>query len=122
MENLICHYQLLLEGMRRLLTKNTTCIMLNNKFDGGAGGGGEMENRVTRLETMYELQQKTLTEIRDDLRSTRNELVGFERASRSDINQLEKRVIDKVEENHKWVVGLIISSIIVPLLIALVTK
>ncbi|CCK17719.1 hypothetical protein BN136_3729 [Cronobacter universalis NCTC 9529] len=34
----------------------------------------------------------------------------------------ERRLGDKIEENQKWLVGLIVSSIIVPLLIALITK
>ncbi|URR14348.1 hypothetical protein LT980_07080 [Citrobacter portucalensis] len=90
---------------------------------GGNGGGGEsMNNRVTRLETVYEQQQKTLMEIRDDLRSMRNDVISFERSSKGDSKELERRLIDKMDENHKWVMGLIISSIIVPLLVALLTK
>lgn len=94
---------------------------LFNHGDGGSGGGS-MDNRVTRLETVYEQQQKTLMEIRDDLRSMRNDVISFERSSRGDSKELERRLIDRIDENHKWVMGLIISSIIVPLLVALLTK
>lgn len=91
-------------------------------YGDGGGGSGSMDNRVTRLETVYEQQQKTLMEIRDDLRSMRNDVISFERSSRGDSKELERRLIDRMDENHKWVMGLIISSIIVPLLVALLTK
>lgn len=89
---------------------------------GSGGGGGSMNDRITRLESVYEQQQKTLAEIRDDLRGIRSDISGFERSSRTDKNELERRVIDKMEDNHKWVMSLIISSLIVPILIALLTK
>jgi len=35
---------------------------------------------------------------------------------------MEKRFIDKIDDNQKWLVGLLVSAILVPLFIALVTK
>ncbi|WNJ77787.1 hypothetical protein RJE46_14215 [Cedecea neteri] len=78
---------------------------------GGSGGGGDMNNRITRIEALLENHQQLAKDIRDDMRGIR-----------SDVQGLERRLIDRMEENHKWVVGLIISSILIPLFIALVTK
>ncbi|MFP9529093.1 hypothetical protein [Pectobacterium brasiliense] len=79
--------------------------------DGGDGGGLDMNNRMSKIEAVTEIQGKIISE-------TRNEMIGI----RGDIHGLERRIIDKMDENHKWVISLIISSILVPLLIALVTK
>lgn len=78
---------------------------------GGDGGGGNMNERLTRIETVAANQEKLIDDIRLDMRGIRD-----------DIHGLERRIVDKMDENHKWVIGLIISSILVPLLIALVTK
>lgn len=78
---------------------------------GGDGGGGDMSNRMTRIETIAANQEKLLDDMRQDVRGIRG-----------DIHGLERRIVDKMDENHKWVIGLIVSSILVPLFIALVTK
>ncbi len=39
-----------------------------------------------------------------------------------DIKSMENRIVDKMDENQKWLVGLLVSAILVPLFIALVTK
>ncbi|WP_130993767.1 hypothetical protein [Klebsiella variicola] len=70
-----------------------------------------MRERIVRVEPVLESHEKIMADIRADLRGIR-----------TDIQNIEKRVVDKMDENHKWLVGLIISSILVPLLIALVTK
>ncbi|EOX1642020.1 hypothetical protein [Escherichia coli] len=50
-------------------------------------------------------------------------------AIRGDMHGLERRIIDKIDENRykasenqKWIIVLLILSILIPLLIALVTK
>ncbi|HBQ7137044.1 hemolysin XhlA family protein [Klebsiella pneumoniae] len=40
----------------------------------------------------------------------------------ADIKSMENRIVDKMDENQKWLVGLLVSAILVPLFIALVTK
>ncbi|EMN3921296.1 hypothetical protein TUM17580_31830 [Citrobacter farmeri] len=77
----------------------------------GDGGGDDLAIRITKLEIIIENQQSLMKDIKEDMRGIR-----------SDIQVTERRLIDKIDENHKWVMGMIISSIIVPLLIALVTK
>lgn len=39
-----------------------------------------------------------------------------------DIKSMENRIVDKMDENQKWLIGLLVSAILVPLFIALVTK
>ncbi|EAC1992155.1 hypothetical protein M9O76_17560 [Escherichia coli] len=60
----------------------------------------------------------------------RNEMIAI----RGDMHGLERRIIDKIDENRdkgartkasenqKWIIGLLILSMLIPLLIALVTK
>lgn len=84
----------------------------------GNGGGSDMNSRMTRIETIAENQSKLISDIR-------NEMIAI----RGDMHGLERRIIDKMDENRdkasenqKWLIGLLISSILVPLFIALVTK
>ncbi|EOE6553476.1 hypothetical protein [Klebsiella pneumoniae] len=81
----------------------------NNR--GGGGGGGDMHDRLTRIETVAENQEKLISDTRADLRGIR-----------SDMKSMENRIVDKMDENQKWLVGLMVSAILVPLFIALVTK
>lgn len=78
---------------------------------GGGGGGGDMHDRITRIETVAENQEKLISDTRADLRGIR-----------SDMKSMENRIVDKMDENQKWLVGLLVSAILVPLFIALVTK
>ncbi|WP_404854272.1 hypothetical protein, partial [Escherichia coli] len=55
----------------------------------------------------------------------RNEIIAI----RGDMHGLERRIMDKIDENRdkasenqKWIIGLLILSMLIPLLIALVTK
>ncbi|EKN4724145.1 hypothetical protein GNO67_004261 [Yersinia enterocolitica] len=70
-----------------------------------------MRERVARLEAIDERNTQTFSEIKSELKSLNQNVGGIER-----------RIIDKMDENQKWLVGLLVSSILVPLLIALVTK
>ncbi|EOE3328586.1 TPA: hemolysin XhlA family protein [Klebsiella pneumoniae] len=81
----------------------------NSRGDGG--GGGDMHDRLTRIETVAENQEKLISDTRADLRGIR-----------SDMKSMENRIVDKMDENQKWLVGLLVSAILVPLFIALVTK
>lgn len=78
---------------------------------GGGGGGGDMHDRLTRIEMVAENQEKLISDTRADLRGIR-----------SDMKSMENRIVDKMDENQKWLVGLLVSAILVPLFIALVTK
>ncbi|WP_228703371.1 hemolysin XhlA family protein [Klebsiella pneumoniae] len=78
---------------------------------GGGGGGGDMHDRITRIETVAENQEKLISDTRADLRGIRY-----------DMKSMENRIVDKMDENQKWLVGLLVSAILVPLFIALVTK
>ena len=78
---------------------------------GGGGGGGDMHDRLTRIETVAENQEKLISDTRADLRGIR-----------SDMKSMENRIVDKMDENQKWLIGLLVSAILVPLFIALVTK
>ncbi|MDN0031123.1 hypothetical protein [Serratia marcescens] len=70
-----------------------------------------MNGRITRIEAVAENQEKLISETRAELRGIR-----------SDMKATENRIVDKMDENQKWLVGLLISAILVPLFIALVTK
>lgn len=70
-----------------------------------------MNERIARLEAIEVTNSRLLSEIKQEISK-----------NNASITNLERRVIDKVDENQKWLVALIISSILVPLLLALVTK
>lgn len=74
-------------------------------------GGGDVNDRMTRIEAVAENQEKLISETRAELRGIR-----------SDMKATENRIVDKMDENQKWLVGLLVSAILVPLFIALVTK
>ncbi|HBR2823412.1 hemolysin XhlA family protein [Klebsiella pneumoniae] len=70
-----------------------------------------MKEIMTRIDMVAENQEKLIADTRSDLRGIR-----------SDMKSMENRIIDKMDENQKWLVGLLVSAILVPLFIALVTK
>ncbi|EPQ5779717.1 hypothetical protein I9216_002882 [Citrobacter koseri] len=81
---------------------------------GGSGGdGGDMytRERLARLEATDELRERNIRGIEFELKSINQNL-----------SSMEKRFIDKIDDNQKWLVGLLVSAILVPLFIALVTK
>lgn len=78
---------------------------------GGNGGGSDMNSRMTRIETIAANQEKLISE-------TRQEMIGI----RGDMHGMERRLADKMDENQKWLIALMISAILAPLFIALVTK
>lgn len=67
--------------------------------------------RLARLEATYELRERNIRGIESELKSINQNL-----------SSMEKRFIDKIDDNQKWLVGLLVSAILVPLFIALVTK
>ena len=85
---------------------------------GGGGGGGDMNSRITRIETMMESQLQLNRDIREEMRGIRSDIQN----TNSELKKVERRFLDKVDENHKWVIALIVSSILVPMLLALVAK
>ena len=80
---------------------------------GGGGDGGDMytRERLARLEATDELRERNIRGIESELKSINQNL-----------SSMEKRFIDKIDDNQKWLVGLLVSAILVPLFIALVTK
>lgn len=80
---------------------------------GNGGDGGDMytRERLARLEATDELRERNVRGIESELKSINQNLTS-----------MEKRFIDKADENQKWLVGLLVSAILVPLFIALVTK
>jgi len=78
---------------------------------GGDGGGSDMSSRITRIETIAVNHEKLISE-------TRKEMIGI----RGDMHGMERRLADKMDENQKWLIALMISAILAPLFIALVTK
>lgn len=85
------------------------------KHGGGGSGsdGGDMytRERLARLEATDELRERNIRGIESELKSINQNL-----------SSMEKRFIDKIDDNQKWLVGLLVSAILVPLFIALVTK
>lgn len=79
--------------------------------DGGDGGDMYTRDRLARLEAIDDLRERNIRGIESELKSINQNIVS-----------MEKRFIDKADENQKWLVGLLVSAILVPLLIALVTK
>lgn len=74
-------------------------------YGGGDGGGGSMlQMKVNKLES--------------DMVEVKSSLKSIEGA----VQSVERRITDKIDDNQKWVVALIISSILVPLLLALIGK
>ena len=55
-----------------------------------------MHDRLTRIETVAENQEKLISDTRADLRGIR-----------SDMKSMENRIVDKMDENQKWLVGLL---------------
>lgn len=67
--------------------------------------------RLAILEATDELRERNIRGIESELKSINQNL-----------SSMEKRFIDKIDDNQKWLVGLLVSAILVPLFIALVTK
>ncbi|MFH2237318.1 hypothetical protein [Citrobacter freundii] len=84
---------------------------LNTTTSGGDGGGSDMNGRMTRIETIANNHEKLISD-------TRQEMIGI----RGDMHGMERRLADKMDENQKWLIALMISAILAPLFIALVTK
>lgn len=80
---------------------------------GNGGDGGDMytRERLARLEATDDLRERNIRGIESELKSINQNLAS-----------MEKRFIDKADDNQKWLVGLLVSAILVPLFIALVTK
>ncbi|EMW2143356.1 hypothetical protein AAEQ23_002614 [Enterobacter hormaechei] len=66
---------------------------------------------MARLEATDELRERNIRGIESELKSINQNL-----------SSMENRFIDKIDDNQKWLVGLLVSAILVPLFIALVTK
>jgi hypothetical protein len=94
----------------------------STRHGSGNGGGDDMNSRVTRVETIIESQKQLIIDIHEDIRGIRADIQQFDKNTTGELRNVERRLVDKAEENHKWVIALIISSILVPILLSLVTK
>ncbi|GKJ67460.1 hypothetical protein NUBL9656_04570 [Klebsiella pneumoniae] len=70
-----------------------------------------MKEIMTRIEMVAENQEKLIADTRSDLRGIS-----------SDMQSMERRIVDKMDKNQKQLVCLLVLVILVPIFIALVTK
>lgn len=70
-----------------------------------------MKEIMTRIEMVAENQEKLIADTRSDLRGIS-----------SDMQSMERRIVDKMDKNQKQLVCLLVLVILTPIFIALVTK
>lgn len=70
-----------------------------------------MKEIMTRIEMVAENQEKLIADTRSDLRGIS-----------SDMQSMERRIVDKMDKNQKQLVCLLVLVILAPIFIALVTK
>lgn len=70
-----------------------------------------MKETMTRIEMVVENQEKLIADTRSDLRGIS-----------SDMQSMERRIVDKMDKNQKQLVCLLVLVILMPILIASVTK
>ena len=58
-----------------------------------------MNGRMTRIETIANNHEKLISD-------TRQEMIGI----RGDMHGMERRLADKMDENQKWLIALMISA------------
>lgn len=73
--------------------------------------GMNMKEIMTRIEMVAENQEKLIADTRSDLRGIS-----------SDMQSMERRIVDKMDKNQKQLVCLLVLVILMPIFIALVTK
>lgn len=70
-----------------------------------------MKEIMTRIDMVAENQEKLIVDTRSDLRGIS-----------SDMQSMERRIVDKMDKNQKQLVCLLVLVILMPIFIALVTK
>ncbi len=70
-----------------------------------------MKEIMTRIEMVAENQEKLIADTRSDLRGIS-----------SDMQSMERRIVDKMDKNQKQLVCLLVLVILTPIFIALVAK
>ena len=70
-----------------------------------------MKERMTRIETIAENEEKLISDTRSDLHGIS-----------PDMQSMERRIVDKMDKNQKQLVCLLVLVIIVPIFTALITK
>lgn len=73
--------------------------------------GMNMKEIMTRIEMVAENQEKLIADTRSDLRGIS-----------SDMQSMERRIVDKMDKNQKQLVCLLVLVILMPIFIALVAK
>ncbi|EOU9462326.1 hypothetical protein ACOJH6_002719 [Klebsiella pneumoniae] len=70
-----------------------------------------MKERMTRIETIAENEEKLISD-------TRNDLHGIS----PDMQFMERRIVERMDKNQKQLVCLLVLLILVPIFTALITK
>ncbi|EPK2203782.1 hypothetical protein MBR06_000081 [Klebsiella pneumoniae] len=70
-----------------------------------------MKERMTRIETIAENEEKLISDTRSDLHGIS-----------PDMQSMERRIVDKMDKNQKQLVCLLVLLILVPIFTALITK
>lgn len=94
------------------------------KNGGGGGDGGDMytRERIARLEATDELRERNMRGVESELKNISQKMDNMETRLVDKLGALDTRFRDKADENQKWLVALLVSAILVPLFMALVTK
>ncbi len=86
------------------------------KFDGGSGGGGDMESRITKLEYDVSDIKSTLTDIKADMNTGKSD-IGTLKTDVAVIKSNYAKKEDVVSSANKiilWVAGVVIFSQLLP--------
>lgn len=70
-----------------------------------------MKERMTRIETIAENEEKLIADTRSDLHGISH-----------DMQFMERRIVERMDKNQKQLVCLLVLLILVPIITALITK
>ncbi|WP_245163470.1 hypothetical protein [Buttiauxella gaviniae] len=78
--------------------------------------------RIARLEATDELRERNMRGVESELKNISQKMDNMETRLVDKLGAMDTRFRDKADENQKWLVALLVSAILVPLFMALVTK
>ncbi|MGA6364853.1 hypothetical protein [Proteus penneri] len=85
-------------------------------YDGGSGGGGDMEARIAKLEANVESIQATLTDIKSDIKTSKGDIstlksdtavIKSNYATKQDIEGVKTEVQKAIATQTKWLMATI---------------
>lgn len=85
-------------------------------FNGGSGGGGDMEARIAKLEANVESIQATLTDIKSDMKTSKGDIstlksdtavIKSNYATKQDIEIIKTEVQKAISTQTKWLMATI---------------